>query len=56
MKGKWVFYMLAWLLAVATIAEANAQTGSSPTSQYKSLLIHRLAAPRMWPCGLSPMG
>ena len=30
MKGNWVFYMLAWLSAVATIAEAAAQTGPYP--------------------------
>jgi tripartite-type tricarboxylate transporter receptor subunit TctC len=30
MKGNWVFYMLACLLAVATIAEADAQTGQFP--------------------------
>jgi len=30
MKGNWVFYMLAWLSAAATIAEAAAQTGPYP--------------------------
>jgi tripartite-type tricarboxylate transporter receptor subunit TctC len=30
MKGSWVFYILAWLLAAATVAEADAQTGPYP--------------------------
>jgi len=31
MKGNWTCYMLAWLLVVATVAEANAQPGQYPT-------------------------
>ena len=30
MKGNWVFYMLAWLVAVVTVAEADAQPGPYP--------------------------
>ena len=31
MKGNWTCYMLAWLLAVANVACADAQTGPYPT-------------------------
>jgi tripartite-type tricarboxylate transporter receptor subunit TctC len=31
MKGNWTCYMLAWLLVVAAVAEANAQPGQYPT-------------------------
>jgi tripartite-type tricarboxylate transporter receptor subunit TctC len=31
MKGNWTCYVLAWLLAVAAVAEASAQTGQYPT-------------------------
>ncbi|HKQ87489.1 MAG TPA: tripartite tricarboxylate transporter substrate-binding protein, partial [Candidatus Acidoferrales bacterium] len=30
MKGNWTCYMLAWLLAVANVAWADAQTGPYP--------------------------
>ena len=56
MKGICRSYVMAWLLAVATIVEADAQTDTYPSKPVQIIAIRRPAAPQTWPCDLLPIG
>ena len=56
MKANWTCYMLAWLLAVANFAWADAQTGPYPTKPVQIITDSSAGSTPDGPCGLSQMG
>jgi hypothetical protein len=47
--------MMAWLLAVGTIVEADAQTDTYPSKPVQIIADSAAAAPQTWPCDLLPI-